>query len=152
MTVVADAESTGGTLSVIDTVAPVETGPPLHRHSNGETFYVLDGTVAFMVDREIVRVTAGECASVPAGSPHSFRILSPTARMVVICTPGGHERLFTTLGSPAQEGLPPLGGPPSVPEMMARAAEFGFEVLGPPPEELAKLRPEMSAVRGDAVR
>jgi quercetin dioxygenase-like cupin family protein len=141
MTIVADAESTGEALSVIDTLAPADTGPPLHRHPNGETFYILEGEVAFLVDGEITQAAAGECAHVPPNRPHTFRILSPTARMVVICTPAGHERLFLALGSPAAEGLPPLGGPPSVSQLMAAAPDLGLEVLGPPPVELAKLGP-----------
>ena len=141
MTIVADAGSSGGAVSLIDSTAPGQTGPPLHSHPNDETFYVLDGEVAFAIDGEITRASAGERAHVPGGHPHTFRILSPTARMIVMCTPAGHERLFTTLGMPAGEGLPPRGTGPAVSDLVAAGAEFGMTVLGPPPAELTELAP-----------
>jgi quercetin dioxygenase-like cupin family protein len=144
MTIVADADSSAGAVSVIDSVAPGKTGPPLHSHPNGETFYLLDGEVAFIVDGEITRASAGECVHVPKACAHSFRILSPAARMIVVCTPAGHERLFTTLGVPAGDGLSPPGTGPAVPDLVAASAEFGMTILGPPPPELADLAPAAS--------
>jgi mannose-6-phosphate isomerase-like protein (cupin superfamily) len=137
MTIVADAESTDGRISVIDTRAPGDSGPPLHRHPNDETFYVLDGEIAFLVDGEIAHVCAGECAFVPGGATHTFRVVSPEARWIVICNPAGHEEMFRIAGEPAAgEGLPEVDGPPDMQRLMGAAAAVGAEILGPPPAEL----------------
>lgn len=137
MTIVADAASTGGRLSVIDTCAPGDSGPPLHRHPNDETFYVLDGEIAVFVDGEIAHFRAGESAFVPGGATHTFRIVSPEARFILICNPAGHEEMFRIAGEPAAgDGLPQLEGPPDMPRLTGAAAAVGAEILGPPPAAL----------------
>jgi mannose-6-phosphate isomerase-like protein (cupin superfamily) len=138
MTITADAQSTGGSLSLIDCRSPGGSGPPLHRHGNDETFYVLEGEVAFIVDGAIHRTRAGECMFVPGNAAHTFRVISPEARIIVVCTPGGHEELFRLAGGPAlDDGLPPLDdGPPDMARLLQAASVSGAEILGPPPAEL----------------
>lgn len=140
VTIVADADSTDGRLSVIDTRLPANSAPPLHRHPNDETFHVLEGEVAFLVDSSLDYYSAGECAFVPRDTPHAFRVLSPEARILVVCTPAGHEDLFRRGGDPApSDSLPPFDPPGDMPRLAAAAASVGAEILGPPPPELAGL-------------
>ena len=142
VTICADAQSTDGALAAIDFLAPEGASPPLHRHPSAETFLVTEGEVAFLVDGAVERVTAGESAFAPGGSAHTFRILSPEARMIVVSTPGGHEQLFRLAGTPAlDDGLPTVDdGPADIAELVQVADAAGVEILGPPPAELAELR------------
>src|SRR3954469_2673428 len=142
VTICADAQSTAGALAAIDFLAPEGSSPPLHRHPGAETFLVIEGEVAFLVDGTVERVTAGESTFAPGGSTHTFRILSPEARMIVVSTPGGHEQLFRMAGTPAlDDGLPPTDdGPVDMAEFAKGAGSVDVEILGPPPAELAELR------------
>jgi quercetin dioxygenase-like cupin family protein len=105
----------GGTISIL--LSSADTGgqfaawegelkpggePPLHvHHTNDETFFVLEGEVHLMVGEEIIKAPAGSVVFAPRGIPHTFRIKSPVARMMTICTPGGFEEFFRTMGRPA---------------------------------------------------
>lgn len=99
--------------------------PPVHVHKNeDEWFYVLDGAVTFRVGGENYSGTTGAFVSFPRGIPHTFSIESPSARFLVMNTPGGFERMFE------QE--------PKTTEEAVRALEaFGMEVVGPHPRHAA---------------
>ena len=45
---------------------------------------------------------AGACALLPRGVPHTFAVESGSARMLVVCTPGGFEGMFDAV--PARLG------------------------------------------------
>jgi mannose-6-phosphate isomerase-like protein (cupin superfamily) len=45
---------------------------PLHRHSDDEAWYVLEGTLAVRIGDEEVEVPAGGAAIVPGGLAHTF--------------------------------------------------------------------------------
>jgi len=100
--------------------------PPLHVHKNeDEWFVMLEGEVMFHVGGEHYRGQAGAFVSFPRGIPHTFTIESPTARFIVMNTPGGFERMFE------------LG--PKTPEEAARAMEaLGMTIVGPHPRHAAK--------------
>ena len=72
---------------------------------------------------------------IPRGTPHSFRVDSETARLLVLNTPAGHERFFRAMGEPAAERTlpPPPEGPPDMDAMSRAAEDAGFRILGPPP-------------------
>jgi quercetin dioxygenase-like cupin family protein len=101
-------------------IAPGEE-PPLHVHGGeDEWFYLLDGEVTFHVGGESYSGTPGSFVSFPRGIPHTFTVETPSARVLVLNTPGGFERMFE------------LG--PQTPEDAVRALEeFGMEVVGPHP-------------------
>ncbi len=60
---------------------------------NDETFHILEGELAFVVDGEIRRTGAGHCTFVPRDAAHTFRVLSPEVHFICVCTPAGHEAL-----------------------------------------------------------
>ncbi len=62
---------------------------PLHIHrSDDEAWYVLEGTLAFILGDERVEVPAGGAALAPAGTPHTFWNPRPEpARYVLAMTP-----------------------------------------------------------------
>ena len=61
-----DGERTGGKLTAWTEITPPGGGPPPHYHSvEDETFHVIAGRVAFLVDGNWREVTAGRAAFMP---------------------------------------------------------------------------------------
>ena len=105
-------EDTGARLGMIEQVVPGGyPGPGLHVHPEfDETFYVVDGTLAFRVGDRAYEAGPGTVAFVPRGTPHTFANASEEpARSFVLVTPGGFERYFEVLIDLISEtgGIPP---------------------------------------------
>jgi uncharacterized cupin superfamily protein len=80
-----------------------------HAHSRiEEQFFVIDGEMELRAGDDIVVGTPGTFVSVPAGTPHAFANRTDTpARMLLVCTPPGHEDYFAELAQIlAREGAP----------------------------------------------
>ena len=97
--------------------------PPLHVHKNeDEWFYLLDGEVTFHVGSESHLGRAGAFVSFPRSIPHTFTIESPTARFLVVNTPGGFERMFEL-------------APKTVEDAVRALNAYGMDVVGPHPRQ-----------------
>jgi quercetin dioxygenase-like cupin family protein len=97
------SEQSRGAVSVIETAPAPGAGPPLHEHDFDEAFYVIEGTLTFQVDDELLEVRAGELAFAPRGTPHTFANLGDApARQLIVCTPAGFERYFARLAAERQ--------------------------------------------------
>jgi quercetin dioxygenase-like cupin family protein len=134
-TIKASAETTAGRVAVTENWAPRGHGSPLHVHHNeDEWFYVLSGELTFWVDGRITTATAGSFVYGPRDVPHTFTVSSDEARFLLVVEPAGFENFLLELSEPAQSPtLPPASVEPPAPEtMMATAAEYGVEILGPP--------------------
>jgi quercetin dioxygenase-like cupin family protein len=134
----ATGEQTGGTLGLIDQVVPPGAGSPWHLHHNeDESFYVIEGEVLFIIGEEQQRITAGPGTFVfgPRNIPHGFRNdSSAPARMLLQVTPAGFEQFALTLSQSAPESGFGPAGPPDMERLMAEAAKYNIEILGPLPE------------------
>ncbi len=142
-----DRHQTGGRFALWDGVLPRGAAPPLHSHPQDETFYVLEGEMtAWLVDEQSVhgdwpqtcgrRCGVGAVVFAPAGTPHTFRVESDTARMLFLSTPAGIEDYVRALGEGAAWPWlpPPPDGPRVAPERMAAVEqELGMVRHGPPP-------------------
>lgn len=140
---------TDGRFALIDLVAPRGAAPPLHSHPQDETFTVLEGDVtAWVLDdaadaREPswIERFANDCGPgsvvfAPAGTAHTFRVESDTARMVVLSTPAGIDDYIRALAEPARwPWLQPPPDGPRVPAERIAAVEAGLGVVrhAPPP-------------------
>lgn len=153
MRVKLDAAQTAGRLGVFEGVLPRGAAPPLHSHPQDETFYILDGEVTvWIVPAERLgdddpgppawvvehaqRCGPGALAYAPGGTPHTFRVESDSARMLVLSTPAGIEQYVRSLAEPAQwPWLPPPPQGPRVPadRMEAVERELGMVRHGPAP-------------------
>lgn len=90
----ADGDETANTYSVSEwTLDPGCQGPGTHRHdANDDTFYVIEGTVTFLLDDETLPAPAGTFVRVPPGVDHGFRNDGEQpARLLNIYVPGGFE-------------------------------------------------------------
>ena len=135
--VLLDDEQTGGRFAVFEVLLPNGPSPPLHSHPQDETFYILDGEVTVWVEDQPRHCQPGAIAFAPSGVPHSFRVESDTARMLVLSTPAGIERYVRALSEPAEwPWLQPPSDGPRVPAERIEAVEreLGFVRHGPPPQ------------------
>jgi quercetin dioxygenase-like cupin family protein len=128
-TLKATSASTGGELMLTENVAPRGVGSPLHvHHREDEWFYVLEGELTVWRDGEVVRAGAGDFVFGPRDVPHTFIVSSDEARFLLATTPADFDGFIRTLAEPV--GAP--AGPPDMERIMATAAEYGIEILGPP--------------------
>ena len=113
--VLLDSDASGGATGIIEvTLPPRWDGPPLHHHDFDEAFYVLDGELTFQLGDELVTRGPGSLTFAPRGSHHTLANAADAgARYLLICTPGGFERMFQRLAAqkagvePSPEALHP---------------------------------------------
>lgn len=137
ITVKLAADECGGRWSVLEAWAPEGAGPPPHVHPLSESFYVLEGEVAFsgLVDGVWQTVVAGPgtAAHVPVDAPHTWRVVNGPARFVFLCAPGGFDRFFAAVGQPvdglSEADLADL--PVNIPALMAEAERHGVITVDP---------------------
>jgi len=134
-TIKASGETTGGRVAVTENRAPRGHGSPLHvHHREDEWFFVLSGELTFWIDGQVTTAGPGGFVYGPRDVPHTFTVTSDEARFLLVVEPAGFERFLLQLSEPAlADTLPPDSAEPPAPEaMMAVAAEYGLEILGPP--------------------
>ncbi len=127
--------TTAGTLAVLEHNGGRGFSSPLHRHrGDEETFIVLEGELRVEVDGVTNSVGPGAAAILPRRLTHAFVVTSPQARFLTIHTPAGFEAFTIQAGEPAVSvDVPPDGLPPDPVALAAMAADYGIEILGPPP-------------------
>ena len=131
----ASSEATDGRVFVVETLAPRGAGSPLHvHHREDEWFYVTDGELTFWVGGQVISAAEGSFVFGPRNVPHTFTVSSDEARFLLVIEPAGFENFLRALSEPAESpSLPPTSlEPPALEAMMAAAAEYGLEILGPP--------------------
>ena len=131
----ASGESTEGRVAVTENWAPRGYGSPLHvHHREDEWFYVLAGELTFWIDGETTIAGEGSFVYGPRDVPHTFIVSSDEARFLLVVEPAGFENFLLGLSEPAQSlTLPPASvEPPPLEAMMAAAATYELEILGPP--------------------
>ena len=139
-TVKVTAGSTGS-MSAVEFVAPHGFGPPLHNHRDeDELIVVLEGEVAFRSGDEESIASSGACAYLPHGVPHTFQVLSATARMLSVTssatTTPQFDLMVTALGEPTDEPVIPEPSEIDPGHVGLVNAQHGIDILGPPPAPL----------------
>jgi quercetin dioxygenase-like cupin family protein len=124
------ARDTGGAFTLFEGLVGPGGFEPVHfHHREDETFYVLEGTVEFLVAGEWRESTAGTVVHIPRGVVHGFRNTSPSiVRLLCLNLPGGlHEELFAAMSQ-----VPPPATPEDGAALIALARRYGTEILPPP--------------------
>jgi quercetin dioxygenase-like cupin family protein len=90
----ADANATGGALSVMrTTIAPDTEGAKPHSHSkSAEMFYVLDGQSEILTGRRVLSANAGDLVVVPPDQVHAFGTPRERGAEILIVQAPGLER------------------------------------------------------------
>jgi len=132
----ASADTTNGAFGLVEhwSIPPGFASPYHTHHREDEAFYVLEGEMAFVCDGKWTRGGPGTYVFGPREIPHGFKVIGDKpARMLLLCAPGGFESFVLELGQPAD--TPPA--PPDMAKLIATAAQYHIDILGPLPEEPA---------------
>jgi quercetin dioxygenase-like cupin family protein len=127
-------EAVDGRYALIEFLFPRGASPPRHTHPQDESYIVVEGQLTVQAGERRFGLGPGGTAAVPMGVPHTFRVDSETARVLVLSTPAGLERFVRDGGVPAgAAALPPPDAPRPSAEEMARIFEVHGQVnVGPP--------------------
>jgi quercetin dioxygenase-like cupin family protein len=127
-------EASGGRFALIEFLFPRYASPPLHTHPQDESYIVLAGRLTVQASDQRFHLEAGAAAVVPMGVPHTFRVDSDTARVLVLSTPAGLEGMIREGSvSAAASTLPPVDAPRPSPERLEAIFRAHGQVnVGPP--------------------
>jgi quercetin dioxygenase-like cupin family protein len=133
MTTVASTSETGGAYSLTEHLVTAASNPPMHvQMDEDEAFYILDGEIEFEVDGKVFTASPGTFAFVARGAAHLFRVLTDTARMLVICSGKPDDNLedfFLGMGQPATARVLPQPGPPDEERLIALTRRTGIKLV-----------------------
>jgi quercetin dioxygenase-like cupin family protein len=73
-------------------------------HREDEQFLVVSGRARFIVADERMDAGPGDLVFLPRDHPHAYLIISDTARLVGMVTPGGFEAFFSEVGTAVRPG------------------------------------------------
>jgi quercetin dioxygenase-like cupin family protein len=133
-TIKVPGEAVEGRFALIEFLFPRNASPPLHTHPQDESYFVLEGRLTVQAGERRVALEPGAASVVPMGVPHTFRVDSDGARVLVLSTPAGIERFVRELAVPALAlTLPPADTPRPSPEDLERIFRAHGQVnVGPP--------------------
>ena len=101
-------EASEGRFALIEFLFPRNASPPLHTHPQDESYVVLEGRVTLQAGDQLFQLSPGGAAVVPMGLAHTFRVDTDEARVLVLSTPAGLERMVRDGSVPATSPtLPP---------------------------------------------
>ena len=127
ITVRLHGRSTGGVLSVVESVDQPGGGPPPHiHHREDETFQVLEGEYEVTCGGKTFIARKGATIFAPRGVPHSYRYVGERPGLLMVTlTPAGFEGFFEEVGAltPQQQ---------EIPRVIEIGKKYGLEFLPPP--------------------
>ena len=129
------SETTNGAFGLMEhwSMPPGFASPYHVHHLEDEAFYVLEGEIAFVCDGRWIKGGPGAYVFGPREIPHGFKVIGTTpARMLLMCAPAGFERFVLEMG----EDLTSPPAPPDMAKLVALAAKYKIDILGPLPEEV----------------
>jgi quercetin dioxygenase-like cupin family protein len=129
----ATAGETDGSLSLFEDTLVRGKTTPLHQHpEHDEVVYVIEGELLVHRDGGNRRVGPGTTLVTPRGVPHAFLVVSETARLLCLNTPGVGEQFYRRASVPMDASG--KDGPVDFGKIAEAAKETGATViLGPPP-------------------
>jgi mannose-6-phosphate isomerase-like protein (cupin superfamily) len=89
----ADGKETAGQYSISEWwLEPHTQGPGAHAHEEDDVFYVVEGTMSFLVDGKWIDASKGSFVLVPGGATHDFENRSGArAGVLNFSAPGNFE-------------------------------------------------------------
>ncbi|HLL97290.1 MAG TPA: cupin domain-containing protein [Spirosoma sp.] len=135
--VLIDGQQTNGRYAQVELTLRPGSEPPVHTHTReDEAFYLLEGSIRFTIGEHVYTAKAGDYVLLPKGIPHSFQILTETAKSVMTISPAGFEDFFrhpmvakpapTLALPPAPQGPPPAEAIQAMVQLLDQ--EFGVRM------------------------
>jgi quercetin dioxygenase-like cupin family protein len=128
----ASSDETDGQATIMEMRIPQGSGPPPHTHTGGEAVYILEGTVRYHIEDDVVEGGPGSFFYIAEGTMENFE---PTSEihLLVIYTPGGIEKFFAEAGEKAErhEIPPPPDGSPDIERIVAIGQKYGMNIKAP---------------------
>lgn len=88
------------------------TGPGAHAHPEDDVFFVIEGTMSFLIGEAWQDAPQGSFILVPGGTPHDFENRSAKRSGVLnFSVPGGFEPHMTGIAQWFEENPPQRAGP-----------------------------------------
>jgi quercetin dioxygenase-like cupin family protein len=106
LTVKIDADHTDGQYELFEVDAPRGPATPPHRTGWGKAYYVLQGRLLVQVEAEGFDLGPGSSVTIPPGALHTFTVLSPAARFLVVSLGAGMGRFHADLDATVPHGRP----------------------------------------------
>lgn len=99
----------GSSIEIFDTTGTPGGGPPPHRHAWEEAYVVLSGEMDVHLDGVTTRLSAGECAHVPANVAHGYTTIDAT-HFLTIVTKGNAAKFFEQAATEIEMNPPDIAG------------------------------------------
>jgi quercetin dioxygenase-like cupin family protein len=132
LAILLDGQATNGQLMIGRFDVCEGEAPPYHRHTHeDEVFMLIKGTALLWCDDQEMELSEGGIVYLPKNIPHSYRITSKKADLLMINTPAGIEGMFRYAGR--DKSTPRPDGFEIDNQRLVQASEkFGNVILGPP--------------------
>ena len=127
----AKAEETGGAFLLFSDVMEEGKCTPLHTHPSDESLYVVDGEILVHLDGQEHALSAGGLVIAPRAVPHAFLVLSATATVLTLHTPGTCQPFYFGASEPLTADTDRVVDFNRV--QASAVSNGGIEILGPPP-------------------
>jgi quercetin dioxygenase-like cupin family protein len=133
-TVKATAEETNGAFTLWEDDVVRGKTTPMHLHPDqDETIYLLEGELLVDIDGQQQRVGKNGVFVAPRGIPHAFLVVSDTARLLCLQTPGSGESFYRDASDPVTSATD-AARPPDLSRLREAAARSdAIQLVGPPP-------------------
>jgi mannose-6-phosphate isomerase-like protein (cupin superfamily) len=141
MTFLAKSSETSGRFALMEFYTKPGNEPPPHVHEREhELYFVLEGSMRFYCEDNVLDIKAGDVVFLPQGKAHAFNCTSPVVRTLILvqaigADPVGLDNYFLAMGKPAREmSLPQDAITYAVddPERAIRIAPlYGIRILSP---------------------
>lgn len=117
---------------VFEQLLPEGASPPLHVHDVlDDSFFAVEGKIVFRRGDEVFLAEPGRWVSVPSGTPHTFRVVRGSARILLVHDDSSFRDLLYDLGEPAtQRVLPTSTGGPGLERLSRALVDHDSRVVG----------------------
>lgn len=119
----ATGKDTKGAWTFYEIIDKAQSGPPLHTHPWDEAFYILEGEVEMQIGKETVIATPGYFINIPGETAHAFKVLSPTAKFIVLISPAEASEFYEEMGRYIHST------PPDMETFAAIAQKYGVHLV-----------------------
>lgn len=99
LTIKIDAADTDDGYELFEVDAPRGPATPLHRTEWPKAYYLLRGRMIVQVEDRAIDLAPGAVITIPPNAWHTFTVLSPAVRFLVISLTGGMGRFHADLQS-----------------------------------------------------